>query len=100
MKKDTLWVTKIKDFDALEIHPCAVIGRDNKGTEIVAPCEPEQASFWRVYGHYRTGGLETLDDFNTKAEAQKYHDRLIEVYLHLAGERAKTRQQLRKEYTL
>jgi hypothetical protein len=38
----------IRSFDALEIHPCAVVGHDRKGGEIVETCEPEDAHFWTV----------------------------------------------------
>ena len=80
------WMLNIRSFDALEIHPCAVVGHDSIGGEIVEPCEPEDADFWTVYGHYRTGGTDDFGDFATEAEAIAFHDRLIAIYPHLAGE--------------
>jgi hypothetical protein len=79
------WMRNIHDFDALEIHPCAVIDRLSDGTEIVEPCAPENSDFWTVYGHYRTGGVDAFEDFATEAEATAFHDRLIATYPHLAG---------------
>jgi len=76
----------IQSFDALEIHPCAVVGNDSMGGELVEPCEPDDAHFWTVYGHHRTGGVDPLEDFATEAEAVALHDRLISTYPHLAGE--------------
>jgi hypothetical protein len=85
------WMMKIRDFDGLEIQPCAVIGRDSKGENIVEPCDPERAAFWTVYGHYRPGGalggVDALEDFPTEAEAQKFNDRLISIYPHLGADK-------------
>jgi hypothetical protein len=78
------WMLSIWDFDALEIHPCAVIDRDCDGTETVEQCEPQDAHFWTVYGHLRSGGVDAFEDFPTEAEAIAFHDRLIAVYPHLA----------------
>lgn len=84
------WMLRIRDFDGLEIQPCAVIGRDSSGGKIVEPCEPKEADFWTVYGHYRPGGpmggVDSLEDFPTEAEAQEFHDRLVSVYPHLAAD--------------
>jgi len=72
----------IRDFDALEIEPCAVVG-DSKWGEIVEPCGPEDAHFWTVYGHYRTGGVDALRDFPTAARARAFHDELVKAFPHL-----------------
>src|SRR5258708_2579786 len=81
------WMRNIRDFDALEIAPCRIVGNDSLGNEIVEPCDdtPEQAAFWTVYGHFRTGGVDAFEDFATEAEALAFHDRLIALYPHLAG---------------
>lgn len=79
------WMLRIKDFDALEIHACAIIGRESTGKEIVEPCEPADADFWTVYGHYRTGGVDAFEDFATETEAAAFHDRLLSIYPHLAA---------------
>ncbi len=81
------WMPNIRDFDALEIQPCAVIGHCEDGTEIVEPCGLETAHFWTVYGHLRTGGVEAFEDFPTEAEALAFHDLLISAYPHLTEER-------------
>ena len=77
------WMRNIRDFDALEIHPCIVIGYDGMGGDIVEQCEPEDAHFWTVFGHFRTGGVDDFEDFATEAEAMAFHDRLIAAYPHL-----------------
>ena len=79
------WMLNIQSFDALEIHPCAVVAIDGDGTEVVEQCEPECAHFWTVYGHYRAGGVDAFEDFANEAEAVAFHDRLISIYPHLAG---------------
>jgi hypothetical protein len=80
------WMQNIRDFDALEIHPCAVIGNDSLDNPIVEQCEPEDARFWSFFGHLRTGGMEDFEDFATEAEAIAFRDQLIATYPHLAGE--------------
>jgi hypothetical protein len=80
------WMLNIRDFDALEIHPCAVIGNDSMDNPIVEQCDRKDAQFWCVFGHLRTGGVDGFEDFATEAEAVAFHDRLIAVYPHLAGE--------------
>ncbi len=77
------WMQNIKGFDALEIHPCVVIGNDNMVNPIVEQCEPEDAHFWCVFGHLRTGGLDDFEDFATEAEAITFHERVIAAYPHL-----------------
>jgi hypothetical protein len=65
------------------VGPCCVVGHDGTGGEFVEPCAPEDAHFWTVYGHYRTGGVDAFEDFKTEAIA--FHNRLIATYPHLAG---------------
>ena len=81
------WMMRIREFDRLDIKPCAIIGHTLQGKEIVEPCEPEQASFWTVYGHYRPrevwNGVEAFEDFNTEAAAQKFYNQLLKTYPHL-----------------
>jgi hypothetical protein len=80
------WMRNIRDFDALEIHPCLVIGNDSLNNQIVEQCETTEAHFWTVYVHLRTGGVDAFEDFSTEAEADAFHDQLIAVYPHLAKE--------------
>ena len=77
--------SRMAEFDALEIQPCAVIAIDGTGSEIVEPCQPEDAFFWTVYGHFRMGGVDALRDFPTEAEAVAFHDRLVATFPHLAA---------------
>jgi hypothetical protein len=73
------WKAKIHAFDGLEIQPCTVVGETAWG-EIVEPCDPEDAHFWTVYGHYcpcgPMGGVDALEDFPTEAEPQAGDDAL------------------------
>jgi hypothetical protein len=80
------WLLQICEFDALEIHPCVIVARDSLGADILAPCDPEEAAVWTVYGHYRTGGTDDFADFRTEAEALVFHDRLIALFPHLAAD--------------
>jgi hypothetical protein len=80
------WMQNIRQFDALEIHPCMIIGNDSPDNPIVEQCEPEDAHFWCVFGHLRTGGVDAFEDFPTEAEAIAFHDRLIAAYPHLADQ--------------
>jgi len=87
------WERIVHECDALEIQPCRVVHRDDPyGTgdirEYVEPCEPHEAEFWTVYGHYRAGGVDAFEDFPGKAEAVAFHDRVIAAYPHLGDERA------------
>ena len=78
------WMKTIREYDALKIHPCAVIGKAKDGTQHVEVCDAEEAHFWTVYGHLRSGGISAFEDFPTQAEAIAFYDRLIAAYPHLA----------------
>jgi hypothetical protein len=75
-----LWMLAIRDYDALEMHPCCTIP-DSDAVEI---CQPGDAKFWSVYGHCRSGGIEFLEDFATEAEARAF-TRRIEKVSHLSA---------------
>jgi len=62
-------------FDDFEIHPCRT---DDDATE---QCEPEEAQFWTVYGHMKTGGIDALHDSPTEADAY----RILDIYKRLSG---------------
>src|ERR1700733_15424575 len=79
------WILAIGNFDAIEVHPCCVVGLSDR-QEIVETCAREDAHFWSVYGHCVTGGLECFEDFSTEAEAEAFAARLRRTYQHLAGE--------------
>ena len=79
------WMMRIRQFDALEIHPCCVVGTTSTGEEIVETSNPSEADFWTVYGHCRSGGIEAFDDFPTEAKAIQFRDRLTVAYPHLAS---------------
>ena len=57
------WMMQINDFDGLEIHP--VMESASKTGGYCEICEPDEAHFWSVYGHCKTGGVECFDDFST-----------------------------------
>ena len=80
------WVPKIAGYDAIEVHPCCVVGFAD-GQEFIETCEAEDAHFWSVYGHCKTGGVECFEDFPTEAEAEAFAERLRQTYPHLAEER-------------
>jgi hypothetical protein len=79
------WMLAIHNFNAIEVHPCCVVGFAD-GVDLVETCEPEDAHFWSVYGHFVTGGIDCFEDFATKAEAEAFAAKLRRTYLHLAGE--------------
>jgi hypothetical protein len=78
------WMMRIRDFDDLEIQPCMVVSVTD-GVENVEPCEPQDAHFWTVYGHWATGGVDAFEDFATEAEARAFARRLRDCYPHLRG---------------
>lgn len=79
------WMRRIREFDDLEIQPCMVVSATAGGGEVVEPCEPQDAHFWTVYGHWVTGGVDAFEDFVTEAEARAFAQRLRECYPHLRG---------------
>lgn len=87
------WMERIWDFDALEIHPCAIIKYADGGRDVVEQCAPEDADFWTVFGHYREGGIDTFEDFLTEVDAQQFHDKLIAAYPHLTDGQLQPKQQ-------
>ncbi len=77
------WMLNIHSFDGLEIQPCQIIERTEDGREIVEPCEPEEADFWTVYGHFKSGGVNDFEDFPTPEAARAFAERLLNCYPHL-----------------
>lgn len=58
-------------FDAVEIHPCKIVGNDEKnGKDIVEQCEPDEEDFWGVYIHVPDMGLECIADAATREDAE------------------------------
>ena len=85
------WMREIRQYDALEIHPCRIVGRDG-ATEFVEQCDnPADADFWTVYGHCKEGGVNAFEDFPAKAEAIAFRDRLIAAWPHLGEHEAEPR---------
>jgi hypothetical protein len=78
------WMLAIRDFDAIEVHPCRVVDIAG-GVETVETCEAADAQFWSVYGHCVTGGLVCFEDFPTAAAAEDFAAKLRRAYPHLAG---------------
>ena len=94
----------VADFDRIEIKPCKFEGYDQSGHEIVKPCELRHVSIWAVYGHYgpysRKQGEQVLDDFETRGEAQKFCNRLIDLCPELAYRRPRRRRIPQSQLTL
>lgn len=61
-------------YDNYEVHPCEIIGIDSSGQIMMEQCPEDSPNIdcWGVYGHIPNGGLEWLDDFDTKAEADQF----------------------------
>lgn len=79
------WMTHIREFDGLEIAPCKTYDGDESYGTFQEQCEPHEADCWTVFGHYKTGGIDDFADFKTEAEAQQFHDKLLQTYPHLSG---------------
>ena len=60
----------INKFDDFEVWP--VKAWSEGGQSICEQCKPEEASFWSVYGHLKTGGLECLQDCVNEKTARFY----------------------------
>jgi hypothetical protein len=78
------WMPAIRDFDAIEVHPCRVAAVVD-GIETVERCALTNAQFWSVYGHRVTGGFACFEDFPTAAAAEDFAAKLRRAYPHLAG---------------
>lgn len=63
----------MKTPNGVEVHPCAIIGKDESGKEIMEQCEPDDPALacWSVYWHLESGGLECVKDFPTEQEAEE-----------------------------
>jgi hypothetical protein len=55
-------------YDAVEVQP--VFENVAEGWCEPVPDAPETASFWTVYGHLRTGGVEALIDCTDERSAR------------------------------
>jgi hypothetical protein len=89
------WAKDIQECDRLEIWPvCDLNWNDEEqGPRPFHPnddnethcetCHADEAHFWSVYGHLKTGGLTCFADFATKAEAIVFADKLYCAYPHL-----------------
>lgn len=65
-------------FNGIEVSP---VKDDGTFCEV---CEPHEASFWSVYGHWRTGGVECLWDCPTQKDAEDLADQ-AQAMLQEAG---------------
>ncbi len=75
---------KINQFDGVEIMPChEETFEDEPEKNYIEPCEPDEAQFWTVYGHFKTGGCNAFQDFITKDLAEKFAQLLLKTYPHL-----------------
>ena len=85
------WRTRVHLFDGLEISPCMTVRGESWGP-CIEVCDPADAEFWSVYGHYNPelcdgfGGVDCLEDFATQAEALAFGEELYRSYPHLRPE--------------
>ena len=77
------WREEISACDGLEIHPVHIVEIAEDGTVYCEPCEPEQAQFWSVYGHLRSGGVLCFEDFASASEARHFAHALLEEWPNL-----------------
>ena len=76
------WILTSRDFDSIEVQPCRRTYSPH-GVPLSDVCDPAEAQFWTVYGWYREGGSEPLEEFPTEAEAQWFAEQLWRIYPHL-----------------
>jgi len=59
--------------DAVEFHPCAIVGADDEGKELMEQCEAGDPAIacWSVYWHVTGSGLLHVEDFKTQEEARQ-----------------------------
>ena len=77
------WRGEIPSFDGLEIHPVRELIDEEDGSGYCEQCAPDEAHFWSVYGHLRSGGVLCLEDFATEAEARAFARRLLDAWPNL-----------------
>lgn len=69
------------NVDAIEIHPCATY-TDNGGVNFTEQCGPDEAQFYSVFFHLKTGGLCCIADCadsGTAAHVAKCLARLLNI---------------------
>lgn len=76
------WMTRIHEFDGVEIHPCRTETAAD-GSTYQEQCEPEAAEVWSVFGHRVAGGVDCFMDFLTEAEARGFAKKLLATYPNL-----------------
>ncbi|EEE42868.1 hypothetical protein [Roseibium alexandrii] len=59
---------EIQSCDALEIHPLLNASETDDETWY-EPCDRDDAEIWGVYLHLKEGGIESLTDCQTEADA-------------------------------
>ena len=74
------WREEISACDGLEIHPVHVVEIGEDGTAYCEQCEPEQARFWSVFGHLRSGGVLCFGDFASASEARHFAHALLDEW--------------------
>lgn len=77
------WIMNISVYDGLEILPCRSEPLNEAGETYTEPCEPKEVHFWTVYGHYKSGGCEAFEDFETAAKALEFAEDLQNAFPHL-----------------
>ena len=68
-------------FDAYEIQPYLRNREEiEPDEEVIVACDPDEAGFWRLYGHIPSEGLKAIGDFESGEQAE-------EVFARITGQR-------------
>lgn len=76
------WFYSIPGYDGLEIHPVREAFFEDRSS-YCKPCTPDEAQFWSVYGHLKSGGVDCIEDFASEEDARAFARQLLECYPHL-----------------
>lgn len=64
------------DYDAVEVQACRSFDHPDGRGACVEAVDPENAEFWSAFVRCKTGDVECIGDFETKAEAVAYAGRV------------------------
>lgn len=89
------WIQTVFQYDGLEIHPmCDGLWDDAQqgpgpfdphgdNDTWCEPCSAQNAHFWSVFGHLKSGGITCFSDFATEVEAHAFAQKLLKAYPQL-----------------
>ena len=76
------WRMNIRDYAAIEVHPCKVVKNALGGVASLAICEPSRSCLWPVCGRNQDGSLHSFDQYPTPNPARRFAQKLGEAYPH------------------